>query len=358
MKPSKNIEASIEKAMPEPAKRLLDILEQAGFESYVVGGCIRDVLAGLVPHDWDITTAALPEQVQKTLQDAGITCIETGIAHGTVSAIVNKQPYEITTFRAESTYSDGRHPDGVTFIKDIGADLQRRDFTMNAIAYSPTRGLVDIAGGQIDLANNLLRSVGDAHERFSEDALRIMRALRFAATYGFEIEPSMGEALHTDKDLLKQIAAERIQAELRRLICGKHMVDVLLNYADVLAVFIPEIKSCIGFDQQNSHHIYNVWEHMVRSASFAPEQVILRYTMLFHDIGKPDCFFIGEDGQGHFYNHREVGADIFHKMAKKMRLPQKEAKHIELLIRYHDANLPTTKAGLRRNLGKRRCKKF
>ena len=348
MKLAENIEESIEKAIPEPAMRLLNILEQAGYESYVVGGCVRDVLVGIVPHDWDITTAATPEQVKACLKAAGIDCIETGIAHGTVSAIFDKSPYEITTFRAESTYSDGRHPDGVTFIKDVGADLQRRDFTMNAIAYSPKRGLVDIAGGQKDLSDNLLRSVGVAHERFSEDALRILRALRFAATYGFEIESSMQKALHADKDLLKQVAAERIQTEMRRLICGKYMVDILLDYADIFAVCMPEISPCIGFDQQNSHHIYNVWEHMVRSAGFAPKDVVLRYAMLFHDIGKPACFFLGEDGQGHFYDHREVGADIFEKMARDMRMPQKEAKHIELLIRYHDANLPTTKKGLRR----------
>ena len=334
--------------IPSAARRVLDALEAAGHEAYVVGGCVRDALSGRKPHDWDITTSARPAEVEACLAAAGIACVETGLKHGTVSAIVEHAPYEVTTFRAEGAYSDGRHPDAVSFIDDVEGDLLRRDFTVNAMAYSPARGLVDTTGGRADLAAGILRTVGRPHERFAEDALRILRALRFAAERGLSIEADTAAALHADRGLLARVAPERIEMEFRRLVCGDFVVDVLLEYADVVAVFIPQIGPCIGFDQRNPHHVYTVWEHMVRAASFAPPQPVMRYAVLFHDIGKPATFQMGEDGYGHFYGHREAGAEIFHELARALRIPRREAKLVELLVRYHDANLPTTRKGLRR----------
>ena len=334
--------------IPPAAMRVLDVLEAGGYAAYVVGGCVRDALSGSEPHDWDITTNARPAQVEECLRAAGIPVVETGIAHGTVSAIIGHEPYEVTTFRAEGAYSDCRHPDAVSFIDDIEGDLLRRDFTVNAMAYSPTRGLVDTTGGRADLAAGLLRTVGPAHERFAEDALRILRALRFAAERGLSIEPATARALHEDRGLLSQVAAERLEMEFRRIICGGFSTDALLEYADVVAAFIPQMADCIDFDQRNPHHMYTVWEHMVRAASFAPRDPVMRYAVLFHDIGKPATFFVGEDGCGHFYGHREAGAEIFHGLARDLRIPRRQANHAELLIRYHDANLPTTKKGLRR----------
>ena len=342
MSPSFTIE------IPQAARRVLDALEAGGHEAYVVGGCVRDALCGLDPHDWDITTDARPDEVEACLAAAGIPYVETGLQHGTVSAIVEHAPYEVTTFRAEGAYSDCRHPDAVNFIDDVEGDLLRRDFTVNAMAYSPARGLVDTTGGREDLAAGILRTVGRPRERFAEDALRILRALRFSAVRGLSIEADTAAALHADRELLTQVAPERIEMEFRRLICGDFIVDVLLDYADVVSVFIPQIEPCIGFDQRNPHHVYTVWEHMVRAASFAPPQPVMRYAVLFHDIGKPATFRMGEDGCGHFYGHREVGADIFHELARNLRLPHREAHLAELLVRYHDANLPTTKKGLRR----------
>ncbi len=340
--------ASFSIEIPRPARRVLDALEAGGHEAYVVGGCVRDALAGLEPHDWDITTSARPDEVEACLAAAGIPVVETGLQHGTVSAIVDHEPYEVTTFRAEGAYSDGRHPDAVSFIDDVEGDLLRRDFTVNAMAYSPARGLVDTTGGREDLAAGILRTVGRPHARFAEDALRILRALRFAACRGFSIEHEMAAALHADRGLLSQVAPERIEMEFRRLICGDFIVDTLLEYADVVAVFIPQMEPCIGFDQRNPHHVYTVWEHMVRAASCAPPEPVMRYAVLFHDIGKPATFRMGEDGCGHFYDHREVGAEIFHELARGLRLPRREAHLAELLVRYHDANLPTTRRGLRR----------
>ncbi len=334
--------------VPPAARRVLDALEAGGHAAYIVGGCVRDALCGLEPHDWDITTSARPAEVEACLAGAGIPCVETGLAHGTVSAIVEHEPYEVTTFRAEGAYSDGRHPDAVSFIDDVEGDLLRRDFTVNAMAYSPARGLVDTTGGREDLAANVLRTVGRPCERFAEDALRILRALRFAAVRGFSIEDETAAALHADRGLLAQVAPERIEMEFRRLVCGDFLVGVLLEYADVVAAFIPQIQPCIGFDQRNPHHVYTVWEHMVRAAQAAPPQTAMRYALLFHDIGKPATFRMGEDGYGHFHGHREAGAGIFHELARALRIPRRQAAHVELLVRYHDANLPTTKKGLRR----------
>lgn len=334
--------------IPERAQRIIDLLEAAGHSAYVVGGCVRDALLGRAPNDWDITTSARPAQVKDVMAAAGLPTVDTGIAYGTVTVLVDGEPFETTTFRSDGTYSDGRHPDEVRLLDAIDGDLARRDFTVNALAYNPHVGLVDLFGGQADLAAGILRCVGEPSARFGEDALRILRGLRFAAQLGFTLEEGTAAAIHADRALLSQVSAERIAAELAKLVRAPHMVSVLLDYADVIAAVLPEIEPSIGFDQHNVHHCYTVWEHCVRAASAAPaDDLVLRYAALFHDIGKPACFFRGDDGQGHFYGHRDVSADLFACIAKRLKLPRKLASQVEVLVRYHDANPPTTAKGMR-----------
>ena len=335
--------------IPADVLRIIGLLEAAGYEAYIVGGCVRDAFLGRVPDDFDITTSARPGQVKAVLAAAGIACADTGLKYGTVSALVGGRAYETTTFRHDGAYSDGRHPDEVQLLSSVDGDLARRDFTVNAMAYSPTRGFVDLFGGRADLAAGTLRCVGQPHKRFAEDALRIMRALRFAATFEFSIEPATAAAIHADAALLGQVSAERIAAELSKLVCAPGAGDILLEYADVMATIMPQIEPSIGFEQHNSHHAYTVWEHCVRACCAAPaDDLPMRMAALFHDIGKPACFFMGEDGQGHFYGHREVSADLFAGVARQLKLPRKLADEVELLVRYHDAKTPTTPAGWRR----------
>ncbi len=334
--------------IPHSAQRVIDVLEAAGYEAYVVGGCVRDALLGRVPNDWDITTSALPQQTREVAHAAGFATFDTGIKHGTITVVVEHDHFEVTTYRDDGTYSDGRHPDQVTFLDAVSGDLARRDFTVNAMAYNARIGLVDEFGGQQDLAAKVLRAVGSPHKRFEEDALRIMRGMRFSAQLGFSIEDETAAAIHECRRLLDRVSAERITAEFDKLICAPGCVDALLGYPDVLEVFLPEIADSVGFDQRNVHHCYTVWEHCARACAFAPaDDLTLRYTALFHDIGKPSCYFMGEDGQGHFYGHRDVSADLFHEIAKRLKFPRKLADNIELLVRYHDANLPTTAKGMR-----------
>lgn len=335
--------------IPSRAQAVIDALEAGGYEAYVVGGCVRDALLGRVPADWDITTSARPEQTKDAAAAAGFMTADTGIKHGTVTVIVDHEPFEVTTFRGDGTYSDGRHPDDVEFLDNLAGDLARRDFTVNAMAYNARTGVVDEFGGRADLAAGTLRAVGDARTRFTEDALRIMRAVRFSAQLGSGIEPQTAVALHECKGLLERISVERIAVELQKLACAQHCVEPLLEYADVLAFVIPEIEPCIGFEQHNPYHCYDVWEHCVRACDAAPAQSVeLRLAALFHDIGKPATFFVGEDDFCHFYGHRDVSADLFHAIAKRLKLPRKLAERVELLVRYHDAPLPTTSKGMRR----------
>lgn len=335
--------------IPENVLRVIELLETADHAAYVVGGCVRDALLGREPNDWDITTSARPEQTKAIMARAGLQTADTGIKYGTVTVLVDGEPFETTTFRSDGPYSDGRHPDTVELLDAIDGDLARRDFTVNALAYNPRTGIVDLFGGQEDLQRGVLRCVGDAHERFAEDALRIMRALRFAAQLGFSIEEDTAAAVHADARLLQQVSAERIFAELSKLVTAPHMREVMLDYADVLAVVLPEIEPSIGFDQHNTHHCYTVWEHCVRACEYAaPDDLTMRYAALFHDIGKPACFFMGDDGQGHFYGHREVSADLFAGISKRLKFPRKLAQRVEVLVRYHDANPPTTAKGMRR----------
>jgi len=274
--------------LPEEVNIAFDMLTNAGFEAYIVGGCVRDFLMGTDPDDFDITTSALPFEIKEVFKDFKV--IETGLKHGTVTVVIKHFHLEITTFRTESSYSDNRHPDHVHFTRSLKEDLARRDFTVNAMAYNPVVGLVDIFGGRKDLENKIIRTVGEAKERFSEDALRILRALRFASKLGFDIEENTLQAARELKESLKNVAAERVYVEFTKLLCGKNTGSVLMSCPDILGVWVPEILPMVGFKQHNFHHIYDVWEHTVKVVENVPAVPHLRLAALMHDMGKPGTF--------------------------------------------------------------------
>lgn len=338
--------------IPKNAMAVINALENEGFEAFIVGGCVRDALMGRVPNDWDICTNALPEQTKAACKEAGFATFDTGIKHGTISVHADHEAFEVTTYRADGSYSDGRHPDAVTFLPDIEGDLLRRDFTVNAMAYHPERGLVDVSGGRADLATRLLRSVGDPLTRFQEDGLRVIRALRFSSVLGFDIESQTALAIHEHKELLAPVAMERISAEFLKLICGASALKILLDYKDVVASVIPQVEPMFGLDQRNPYHVYDVWEHCVRSCAFIEPDPTLRLAALIHDIGKPSCFFTDEDGRGHFYGHPDAGEPIAREVCKHLRLPCAMTDEVCLLVKLHDRPLPVTERSMRRRLAK------
>lgn len=348
-------------AIPPAARRVLDALAQAGFEGFVVGGCVRDALMGRTPNDWDITTDALPHQVRSACEAAGFAVFDTGVEHGTVTVHVDHEPFEVTTYRADGSYSDGRHPDSVSFLRDVEGDLMRRDFTVNALAYNDQRGLVDICGGLADIERRVLRCVGDPHQRFAEDGLRIIRGMRFASTLGFAIEDATAYATHEDRELLLPVAMERISTEFLKLICGRGAVKVLLAYRDVVAVFLPQLAAEFDFDQRNPYHVYDVWEHSVRSCGVIEPGPVLRLSALLHDVGKPSTFFTDDAGRGHFYGHAQAGAPIADEICRKLKLSNAMRKEVVTLVEHHDRDLPQTPKSMRRMiaaLGADTCRKL
>ena len=331
--------------IPNNAEYILNILDFNNTFGFVVGGCVRDSLLGKEPHDWDICTSAKPEEVLKLMERNNIRTIETGLQHGTVTAVVNDESYEITTYRVDGEYTDNRRPDRVTFVTDLIEDLSRRDFTINAMAYNYYEGLVDPWNGSYDLHAGLIRCVGNPDKRFNEDGLRIMRALRFAATYGFKIEEKTAEAIHRNKELLKNISAERIQYELTKMLCGKGVLDILLKYKDVMAVIIPELEPCIGFEQNNPYHIYDVYDHIAHAvANYRGSDVSIKMALLLHDIGKPESYTENETG-GHFYGHSVNSRDIAEEVMTRLKFDNKTKEEVTALVLYHDANIhPSIKA--------------
>lgn len=336
--------------LPPQAVELIHRLEAHGYEGYAVGGCVRDSLLGKEPHDWDICTSARPDEMSACF--AGEKVIPTGLRHGTLTVLKNHVPYEVTTYRVDGTYTDCRRPDQVTFVRNLREDLARRDFTMNAMAYHPREGLVDCFGGQEDLEKRIIRAVGDPEERFSEDALRILRALRFASTLGFSVEKETAAAAHAKKKLLEKVAAERIFSELVRLICGSGALPQLLKFPDVLGVFLPELLPSLGLIQQNPHHIYTVWEHTARALSYAPPDPVLRLTMLFHDLGKPASMTVDEAGVGHFYGHDQVSRRLCAQALARLRSDNDTKAQVDTLIQYHDADFAAGRRGARRWLSR------
>lgn len=336
--------------LPPQVLDALDRLHQAGYEAWIVGGCVRDLLLGRVPTDYDITTSALPPQTKEVFRDRRV--VETGIRHGTVTLLEEGMPLEITTYRVDGTYSDARHPDGVTFTTSLREDAARRDFTVNAMAYAPGLGLRDDFGGQEDLARRLIRAVGDPDRRFQEDALRVLRAIRFASVLDFALEEETAAAARRQAAGLQKVSAERVFQELSKLLCGPKAGQVLLAYPDILGQVIPELLPMVGFDHRNCHHCYDVYTHTAVAVDHVSPQLPLRLAMLLHDIGKPDTFSLGEDGQGHFYGHPRRSVELAEGILLRLRAPKKLREQVLTLVRYHDAQIEEDPARLRRWLHK------
>ncbi len=336
--------------IPPYALQVVDRLEACGFEAYVVGGCVRDSLMGREPADWDVCTAATPEEVLRVFKRFPV--IKTGLKHGTVTVRAQKQNVEVTTFRIDGAYADNRHPDAVTFVSRVEEDLARRDFTINAMAYSPTRGLVDAFGGQQDLAAGLIRCVGEPDARFHEDGLRILRALRFAARFGFALERETAYSIRRNRGLLGNISAERLFKELKGILCGAGVRDILLGFPEVFCEFMPQLAPMVGFEQHNPHHLYDVWTHSAHAVAAIRAEETLRLTMLLHDAGKPACFTRGEDGVGHFYRHPEASEAMAEEILLSLKSDNATLETVTTLIRHHDDDLPTRKPGMRRLIGK------
>ena len=334
--------------LPAHAARAIEQLEGAGFETWAVGGCVRDSLRGATPHDWDLCTAARPEQMKAVF--AGKRVLETGLKHGTLTLLTDGGPLEITTFRADGGYSDGRHPDAVRFVGSVEDDLARRDFTVGAIAWHPVRGLCDPYGGLDDLQDGILRAVGDPDARFTEDGLRILRAVRFASQLGFAVEPQTAAAMRRQLGRLDCVAAERVREELTRTLCGRFVQRALLSYRDVLAAVLPELVPMFDCAQQNPHHLYDVWEHSVRAVGQMPAVPALRWAMLLHDCGKPACKTIDEKGVGHFYGHPKVSREIAEQIVQRLRFSGAESARILLLVEQHDRPLGENDKLVRRRL--------
>lgn len=319
-------------------ERILTELENHGFEAYMVGGCVRDGIMGRECNDIDITTNALPEQMLAVF--SGYKVIPTGIKHGTVTVLCGGESFEITTYRIDGEYTDHRRPDEVRFTADIADDLARRDFTVNAVAMDRRGNIVDPFGGRADMESGIIRCVGVPQERFSEDALRILRAVRFSAQLGFKIDETTSEAVQGMRTDLRNISSERVRDELDKLICGKNAVEVLLGYSDVITAVIPEFQPSIGLDQRSPYHRYDVWEHTVRALATAPaENMKLRRALLYHDIGKPACMKLDETGRGHFKQHDRVGAEMTSEIMKRLHYDNKTIAYTTALIANHSKKL-------------------
>lgn len=320
--------------IPSYIENVISILENGSHQAFIVGGCVRDSIMGREPSDWDITTSALPEETKECFKE--YKTLDTGIKHGTVTVLTDSRVVEITTFRKEEGYSDNRHPDRVNFVKDIESDLSRRDFTVNAMAYNPKTGLADPFSGQEDIEKKVIRCVGDGEKRFTEDALRIMRALRFSSVLGFEIEEETSRCIHKLKGLLKNVSAERLRDELMKLLSGKDAYRVLKEYDDVFFTLIPELEKEKGTEQNCVYHIYDVWEHTLTAVREADNDPVLRLTMMLHDIAKPRCKVTDEKGIDHFPGHAAVGADMAFDILKGLKFDNKTISTVTKLVLHHD----------------------
>ena len=319
--------------MPEKAKKVVNTIQAAGFEAYVVGGCVRDSILGRQPQDWDITTSAKPEQVKALFPRT----IDTGLQHGTVTVMQDREGFEVTTYRIDGEYEDSRHPKEVIFTPNLEEDLKRRDFTINAMAYNEEKGLVDIFGGMEDIRFGRIRCVGRAEERFGEDALRMLRAIRFSAQLGYEIDEETKQGIRRLAPTLKNISAERIQTELVKMLVSPHP-DYLRTAYDmgVTKVFFPEFDRAMETEQHHPHHMYSVGEHILHSLAYVPADKVLRLTMLLHDIGKPDTLTIDEQGITHFYNHESLSAEMAKGILRRLKFDNDTINMVYKLVMYHD----------------------
>lgn len=336
--------------LPTYVETVLEKLERCGYESYAVGGCVRDHLMGKMPHDYDVTTSAEPGAVAECFGDFRI--IATGLKHGTLTVLVEDHPVEITTYRTDGEYDDNRHPRQVSFTKSLSDDLSRRDFTINAMAYNHKAGLVDLFGGQDDLRSGIIRCVGDADVRFNEDGLRIIRALRFASCLGFKLDLETSRSVFRNMELLRNISSERIYSELSKLLCGKGAADILTEYRDVMCVIIPEIRAMIDHPQKTKYHCYDVYMHTVKAIEASIPDKTVRYALLFHDIGKPEACTIDDDGIMHFKGHDKISAEISERALRRLKTDRELQVEVKKLVEYHSLVLSDNEKSLRKLLGK------
>ena len=342
--------------MPFQICEILERIGNAGYEAFVVGGCVRDHLMGMTPHDFDITTSATPKETENIFADCRV--IETGIKHGTVTVLYKGISTEITTFRVDGDYSDGRHPDSVSFSRNIEDDLARRDFSINGIAYSPKLGFVDPFGGREDIQRGIIRCIGDPDKRFGEDALRVVRALRFSATLGFPIAEETARAMISHKKDLRKVSVERIFTELKRLLCGKDVRRVLTEFPEIFSIMIPPLGKEIGYDQGSKYHDSTLYEHTARAVEAAPDTVEMRLAMLLHDIGKPACRTVDENGECHYYGHSEVSARITDEILRVLKSDNSLRERVVEIVRYHDIPVDTSRKYIRRQLAKHGAEVF
>lgn len=319
---------------PDYINTAIRLLENSGFNAYAVGGCIRDSVMGRTPNDWDMTTSSTPEETMKVFGNYRV--IPTGIKHGTVTVIIDSNPIEITTMRIDGDYTDNRRPDSVCFTSDIIKDLARRDFTVNAMAYNHRDGLIDPFNGKEDIKTKIIRCVGNPDKRFNEDALRILRALRFASVLDFSIDDETDNSIFRNLHLINNVANERIRVELLKLLQGTGVEKILTEYKDIIFSIIPELRETDGLPQNNKYHIYDVWTHTVKVVSGVRNTPLLRISALLHDIGKPCCLRIDSDGTTHFKGHAEKGSDIADSILRRLKFSNKEIGEITTLILLHD----------------------
>lgn len=336
--------------MPDSCRLIIDRLRANGYRGYAVGGCIRDSLLQREPNDWDITTDALPHRVLELFPDFPV--IETGLQHGTVTIVIDHEPFEVTTFRIDGVYSDGRHPDQVAFTSSIRDDLARRDFTVNAMAYNDEDGLIDPFGGRADLEKKLIRCVGEPERRFSEDALRLFRAIRFAAQLGFSIAPDTLTALKALSPTITLVAKERIFAELKKTVSAPFAANALRLAPELLFAAVPELAVIRDTPQNSRYHIYSVWEHTLHALETAPQDTTVRLAVLFHDAGKGVCRTVGKDGYDHFYGHAEKSAEITRSALHTLRCDNNTLHDVVKLVELHDINFPMRQAKFRRLLSR------
>lgn len=333
-------------SLPKSVSFVIDTLENAGFECFAVGGCVRDSLSLREVNDWDFTTSATPNEIIECFCD--YTTIDIGKDFGTICVVINGQNFEITTYRTDGDYTDSRHPDTVTFSKNLSDDLSRRDFTINAMAYNDRVGLVDEYGGLNDLNLGVIRCIGDADTRFNEDALRILRALRFASVFSYSIESNTSESILKNKDKLSLVSSERITKELTKLLCGKSVDFILRRYKDVIAVIIPEVSGMFNFNQNTPHHNKDLWRHTVSSVKNVEPLEVLRVAMLLHDIGKPMTAFTDKKGVSHFPNHQKLGAAMASAILKRLKFKNSFISTVSMLIENHDNRLECVGADIKR----------
>lgn len=335
--------------LPEDVKKIIEIIEKAGYEAYAVGGCVRDSLLLRNPNDWDITTSAKPEKVKELFKKT----IDTGIEHGTVTVMMHHVGYEVTTYRIDGEYEDARHPKNVTFTSNLIEDLKRRDFTINAMAYNDRSGIVDAFDGISDLEKGIIRAVGNPRERFDEDALRMMRAVRFSAQLGYSIEEDTKKAIQELSINLQKISAERIQVELVKLVSSDHPEKMRDLYeTGITAVILPEFDKAMVTAQNNPHHCYTVGEHIIQSMAASDADKNIRLAMLYHDIGKPACLTTDEKGIDHFYGHPEVSGQICKASLRKLKFDNDTIHTVVQLVTHHDYQILPEKKYVRRAMNR------